>query len=136
MGNITIEDSCDCPMPCNSIFYSFSIESSEFDPTELCPNIISKLEDKHFLMKPFYEHQSPPKFVRNLMKIKTNVSAKPMDYCKKNLKYRAEVTFKLASNSMSVIVMSSRLSFFDKMSSFGKKWKYEMKVLYFVSSHR
>ena len=120
MDNSTIEDSCDCPMQCNSISYSFSIESSEFDPTELCPDIISKLEDKDFLMKPFYEHQSPPKFVRNLMKIKTNASDRPMDYCKKNLKYRAEVTFKLASNSMSVIVMSSRLSFFDKMSSFGK----------------
>ena len=59
--------------------------------------------------------------------IKYNVSKDPIDYCKKNLKYRAEVIFRLATDSLSVTVMSRRLSFFDKMSAFGKLM---LKIIY------
>ena len=54
------------------------------------------------------------------MKIKNNVSEDAQEYCKKNLQYRAELIFKMATDSVSVTVMSQRLSFFDKMSAFGK----------------
>ena len=125
MDNDALEENCDCPMECNSISYSFNIESKEFDPKEVCPNIMGGLNDiaryDNFVMKPFYKQKYPVKFVRKLMKIKSNVSDTDMAYCKKNLEYRSEVIFQLATNTMSVTVLSSRLSFFDKMSSFGMK---------------
>ena len=68
-----------------------------------------------------YAHKIPPQFERKLIEIKNNVSSDQVDYCKRNLQYRAMVIFRLATDSMSVTVMSSRLSFFDKMSAFGKK---------------
>ena len=67
-----------------------------------------------------YAHKIPPQFERKLIEIKNNVSSDQVDYCKRNLQYRAMVIFRLATDSMSVTVMSSRLSFFDKMSAFGK----------------
>ena len=116
MKNITSEKYCDCPMECNSISYSFSVKSTKFDETEMCQREGIKA---NFLMKEFYEHKYPPKYVRKLIELKDNVSSDTMDYCKKNLQYRAEAIFRLATDSMSVTVMSRRLSFFDKMSAFG-----------------
>ena len=69
-------------------------------------------------MKPFYEHRFPSDFVRTLLKIKNKDGIENVvDYCEKNLEFRAEVIFRLATDTMPVTVMSSRLSFFDKMSS-------------------
>ena len=114
-----LETTCDCPLECNSITYSFSVVSSPLDPKELCPPEGDGWESsKSFLMEPFYKN--PPKFLRKLMKIKSNVSEDAMDYCKRSIKYRAVVIFRLATDSMSVTVMSQRLTFFDKMSAFGK----------------
>ena len=124
MKNTTPELSCDCPMECNTLSYSFSIVTTPFDGEVLCPELMTKydLED-NFLLKPFYDMYdsgSPPEFVRKLLKIKNNVSYDPMEYCKKHLEYRAEVNFKLVTDTMSVTVLSRRLSFFDKMSAFGE----------------
>ena len=112
-------------MECNTISYSFSIVSTPFDPEELCQyifdgymNFLWRAGD--FLMRPFYENKYPPRLIRKLMKAKNNVSNDAMEYCKSNLQYRAVVTFQLATDSMSVTVMSQRLTFYDKMSAFGK----------------
>ena len=70
-------------------------------------------------MKPFYENKFPPQFIRRLKQFKDNSSSQEQDYCKKNIQYRAEVIFRMATDTMSVTVMSPRLSFFDKMSAFG-----------------
>ena len=111
---------CNCPMECNTLSYSFSHVSRPLDPEEECPpEVYDSTHD--FLMKPFYENPFPSKYVRRLMKIRNNISDEPMDYCKRNLRYRAEVTFKLATDTIPVTVISGRLSFFDKMSAFGKK---------------
>ena len=66
-------------------------------------------------MKPFYDNI----FERTMIRMKYNMSN--VEYCKTQLKYRAEVTFRLATDSMSVTVMSRRLTFYDKMSAFGNK---------------
>ena len=55
-----------------------------------------------------------------LMFIKENISIDAVDDCNRNLQYRAEVIFKLVTDTLSVTVISRRLSFFDKMSAFGK----------------
>ena len=58
--------------------------------------------------------------LRELNKFKNNVSEISLDeHCKKNLRFRAEVIFRLATDSMDVTVISRRLSFFDMMSAFG-----------------
>ena len=118
----TPEWTCDCPVECKSISYSFSIVSTPLGPEESCPPHASWRDG--VLMSPFYEQESPPKFVKKLIDMRNNISH-DFDYdemeesCKKNLQYRAEVIFRLATDSMSVTIMSRRLSFFDKLSAFG-----------------
>ena len=112
MKNTPEDWTCDCPVECNYISYSFSLVSTPFDPEELCPrNMVSE----NFLMKPFYQNRVG----RAMIKMKNNIT--DIEYCKQHLKYRAEVIFRLATDSISVTVMSRRLSFFDKMSAFGDK---------------
>ena len=118
MDNVDIEKSCDCPIECSSISYSFRAVSIPFNFAEMCPPQSEAYGD--FLMKPFYENKFPPQIVRKLWKIKHNYSDDGREFCKAYLRHRAEVTFKLATDYMSVTVMSKRLSFFDKLSSFGK----------------
>ena len=117
MDNVTVEDNCDCPMECNSISYSFNLVSTPFDPQLMCP---SPKSTDDFLLKDFYDNKFPPKYVRKLIEFKDNVSSQDRDYCTRNIQFRADVVFRLATNSMPVTVISRRLSFFDKMSSFGE----------------
>ena len=56
-----------------------------------------------------------------------NESSDEADICKRMLPYRAQVTFRLATDTVSVTVRSRRLSFFDKISGFGNKifsWRF------------
>ena len=117
MDNAKVDDFCDCPMECNSISYSYRIVSTPFDPDEMCQ--INTSRDQ-FLMKEFYMNPSPPKFVRRINAIRENISASEWEICRKNIQYRAEIIFRVATNTLSVTVMSRRLSFFDKLSAFGK----------------
>ena len=122
----TPEWTCDCPVECKSISYSFSIVSTPFNPEEACPTSNDAFWRDDVLLRPFYEeNESPPKFVKKLINMRNNISLDVDDRyqmeesCKKNLQYRAEVIFQLATDSMSVTIMSRRLSFFDKLSAFG-----------------
>ena len=111
---------CNCPMECSSISYSFRVVSTKFEEKDMCENVGKKGK---FWTKEFEspDQKNPPQFIRKLIKLKNNsISANAEEYCKRNLQYRAEVIFRMATDSMSVTVMSSRLSFFDKMSAFGK----------------
>ena len=116
MKNISIEKTCNCPIECSSIGYSFSIVSTPFDSEGMCPRNVGSEE---FLMKQFYENQFPTKYVRKLIEFKKNVSSDEDENCKNNIQYRAEAIFRLATNTMSVTVMSKRLSFFEQLSTFG-----------------
>ena len=102
-------------MGCNELSYSFSFVSTPLDRDELCTQT-----EYGSLMWSFYQNKYPPQHVRTLLKIKSNISDDAEEYCRKNLEYRAEVIFRMAIDSMPVTVMSSRLSFFDKMSAFGE----------------
>ena len=117
--NVIIEENnCDCPMECNSISYSFTLVSTPFDPEGMCP--LQATKNNKFLMKEFYVNESPPIFIRNLIHFVDNSSVvSSKDLCMRNLQYRAEVIFRLATDTISVTVMSRRLSFFDKLSDFG-----------------
>ena len=109
------KNSCNCPMECDSVSYFSYLVSSPFKPDELCPT----KEPEEGLMKEFYVHKNPPQLIRNLEFYTSNTSSQEQDYCKKNIQYRAEVNFQLATNTMSVTVITRRLSFFDKLSGFG-----------------
>ena len=100
-------------MECTSISYSFRVVSTKFDEKEICQSTEDTLKDQ------FNYHKFPRQFIRKLIKIKNNVSEDEISYCTRNLKYRAQAIFRLETDSMSVTVMSRRLSFFDKMSAFG-----------------
>ena len=122
MESLETEENCTCPMECNSITYSFNIVSTPFDPVKMCP---SKKRTNAFLMKEFYgsalHYRFPTKYVRRIIGIRDNTSYGDDDICKEKIKYRAEIIFRLATNAMSVTVMSRRLSFFDQLSAFGRK---------------
>ena len=115
MKNTPTDWTCDCPVECNYISYSFSLVSTPFNPEELCPR---DMVSEDFLMKPFYQNRVG----RAMIKMKNNITE--IEYCKQHLKYRAEVIFRLATDSIDVTVMSRRLSFFDKMSAFGERTNY------------
>ena len=125
-GNICFENvmknrsknNCDvtkCPMDCNSISYSYSIVSTPFKETELCSKT-----GKDSIFEEFYNNPFPPSFMTKARTYFYNENSKPSDLCRKYLPYRAEVSFRLATDTVSVIVRTRRLSFFDKLSAFGK----------------
>ena len=117
MDNFT-DENCDCPMECNSISYTFSIVSTPFDSWKMCPR---KMGTKDLLMKEFYKRKFPPMFIRKLNQVENkNISIDDENICKKNIQYRAEIIFRIATNTLSVTVMSRRLSFFDQLSAFGR----------------
>ena len=125
MKNFTLEKNCDCPLDCDSITYSYSLVSSPLKEDELCAN---KQRSPTPLMTDFYQKPFPKLFIRLLEKYAKNISADPFEICSKYLKYRAVVIFKLATNEVSVTITSRRLSFFDKLSGFGKKSIYPKKI--------
>ena len=116
MENVTVRENCDCPIECDSIIYTFTLVSTPFDTQKMCPRA-ARNDD---LMKPFYDYRYPHNFVRRLIFLRNNISSQDNDYCKRQIKYRAEIVFRLATNTMPVTVISRRLSFFDKMSAFGE----------------
>ena len=124
-GNICFEnvmknhskDNCDvtkCPMDCNFISYSYSIISTPFKEAEHCSN-----DGKDSIFDEFYKNPFPPRFMTRARTFFFNESSRPSDQCAKYLPYRAEVTFRLATDTVSVTVRTRRLSFFDKLSAFG-----------------
>ena len=108
---------CDCPLECSSINYSYYYVSSPFNFEEICP---WTLTSENFLMKEFYQYPMPPQLMRDIKGYYFNITSDQADICKIKSQYRAEVIFRLATNTMTVTVTSRRLSFFDKLSSFGK----------------
>ena len=115
MKNFTLQKKCDCPLDCNSITYSYSLVSSPLKEDELCAQ-----KSPTPLLKDFYEKPFPKLFIRKLRKYAKNISADTFEICSKYLKYRAVVIFQLATNDVSVTITSRRLSFFDKLSGFGR----------------
>ena len=74
-------------------------------------------------MKEFYVHQPVPDLLRKMESLASNTSKTLQDICKKSINYRAKVIFRLATDTMTVTTTSKRLSFFDKLSGFGKNIK-------------
>ena len=103
-------------MECNSISYSYSFVTRPFDFKEMC---FREKGSKDFLMKPLYKNKFPDQYVRRLTQFKLNVPSSEIEYCKREIQYRAEVKFFLATDSVSVTDMTRRLSSFDKLSAFG-----------------
>ena len=118
MKNFILQKKCDCPLDCDSITYSYSLVSSRLKEDELCT---ANQNSPTPLMTDFYERPFPKLFIRQIEKYAKNISADPYEICSKYLKYKAVVTFQLATNDVSVTITSRRLSFFDKLSGFGKK---------------
>ena len=114
MKNFALEKGCDCPAECDSITYSYSLYSSPFNYDLLC--------GRSPLMTAFDKEPFPKLFIQKLRMFAKNISSDTTENCKKYLKYRALVTFRLATQDISLTVMSKRLTFFDKLSAFGKKY--------------
>ena len=116
MANDTLDEQCSCPMECDSITYSFNVVSTPFNEKGLCSG---QQKNPNPLMSEFYKKPFPKLYVRKLKKMTKNETDSVRDICFTNIQYRAEVSFKLATNNIAVTVTSKRLSFFDKLSGFG-----------------
>ena len=116
MANSSLEKNCDCPLECDHNGYSFSLVSKPLDTDEMCSIGVQDNAMKEFYRKPF-----PPTFIRILRNAAYNETMDSMEICKRNVQYRAELTFQLAANTLPVTIISRRMSFFDKLSGFGKK---------------
>ena len=117
MKNFTLEKECDCPVDCDSITYSYSLYSTPFNYDYFCSG---SLKNPTPLMKGFYKEPFPKIFIRKLRMLVKNISDDTLENCKRYLKYRALVTFRLGTNDVAVTVKSKRLTFFDRLSAFGK----------------
>lgn len=80
-------------------------------------------------MSEFYKKPFPKPFVRKLEKFVFNETDDTREICKRNVQYRAQIMFKLATNNIAVTVTSKRLSFFDKLSGFGRNFEFLNYVL-------
>ena len=116
MGNVTYEEECNCPLECDALNYSYYYVSSPFDPVEMCP---SNILTEDYLMKESYKNPMPSQLLRKMEKYAYNSTDDMEDLCRISIKYKAEVIFRLATNTMAVTLTSRRLSFFDKLSGFG-----------------
>ena len=74
----------------------------------------TKIGAKDFLMRGYYINKSPPEMARKIRMFVLNKTSDVGEICKSRIPYRAEVNFRLATDSVSVTVSSRRLSFFDK----------------------
>ena len=113
-------------MECDSISYSFSLVSTPFNELGLCPG---KMGLNPAAMSEFYRKPFQKSFIRKLKKFIFNETESTSEHCKINVKYRAEIIFKLATNNIAVTVTSKRLSFFDKLSGFGRSFKFSIITL-------
>ena len=91
--------------------------STPFDKKELCK---ANKDKSNPLISEFYEHPFPKRFIRKLEFLIRNISEDPETICEKDVQFKAEVIFRIATNDVSVTVVTRRLSFFDKVSAFGK----------------
>ena len=106
---------CDCPVDCDTVTYSYSIVSTPMTEEKECTTTGGGSD---FLE--FFDHPFPPLFVLRAEEfMNMSSTSRLVDQCKKMLPYRAKVTFRLTSDTVSVTVRSKRLSFFDKLSGFG-----------------
>ena len=118
MKNAQIIEKCNCPLECEAITYDYEYVSTPFDPDVMCPNLAGKAN----LMKDYYDNPLPSKMSRNMMAyFNFSPPKSDSDVCKHDIQFRAMVIFRLATDTMTVTTTSRRLSFFDKLSSFGKK---------------
>ena len=107
-------------MECDSISYSFTVVSTPFNEIGLCAGGLDKPTP---LMSEFYGKPFPKVFIRKLKRFMNNETDSTIELCKRNIKYRAEIILKLATNKIAVTVTTKRLSFFDKLSGFGMNLK-------------
>ena len=118
MKNVSSSQGCDCPMDCESVSYSYSIVSEPFIEEEQCP---TKNNNGVSIFKEFYSTPFPRGFIRKARFYMGSMNSSDEDYlCKRLLPFRALVTFRLATDTVTVTTRTRRLSFFDKLSAFGR----------------
>ena len=121
LANVSASHNCNCPIDCDSVSYSYSIVSIPINPVAQCPSFRrSKSWKLKSIFKEFYIKPSPPMFIQRVRSfLNITATSDEAELCKRLLPYRAEVTFRMATDTVSVTVRSKRLTFFDKLSAFG-----------------
>ena len=106
-----------------SIRYTYSVSSTAFDIDILCNE-----NNGDPIAKSFYNslgkdpNAYPPKFIRRFEQVVYGKDINFEDICRENLKGMAIVKFQLASQIISRIKKTKRVSFSDQLSNIGKSF--------------
>ena len=118
-SNSTID--CNCPFDCATTRYAYSVSSTAFDPIVLCnPNNKDSLAQalNQYLGK--NDMAYPPKFIRRFEQVVYDRDIGEDKICQENLKGMAIVKFQLASQIITRIKKTQRVTFADQLSNIGK----------------
>ena len=107
--------------------YSYSVSSTAFDSDVLCNKknrdnqLAQAFTDYLGLDEVRHGHAHPPLFIRRFEQVVYGKDIGDESICRENLKGLAIVKFQLASEIISRITKTKRVSFSDHLSNIGKK---------------
>ena len=102
------------------IRYSYSVSSTAFDIDVLCDkNNNDPLAESFFASLGNNANAYPPKFIRRFEQVVYGKEINSNDICKENLKGMAIVKFQLASQIITRIKKTKRVTFSDHVSNIG-----------------
>ena len=107
-----------CPQECTKMLYTASISSEPFDWQGMC-------EDKndnyrlYFDPNPFYQYSQPIGILKSYEQMVFNKNMSYLEFCKETLKRIAVVRIKLASNTVTAIKRSKRVTITGHIANIG-----------------
>ena len=118
MKNTTYLESCQehCPQECTKIMYTSSVSSEPFDVEGLCDEKYWSTYDPHF----FFIKGNPNGLVRNFEAIVNGKDMSRQEFCKSTLQRIAIVQIRLASNLVTAIKRSQRVTLTGHIANIGK----------------
>ena len=111
--------SCVCPPSCDAVTYSYFSSAKWLDPKLLCPR--KNIKENNIFFSFYGSDVLPKKFVGWYNKIVNKKELDNYENCRKNIKYRALVNFRLAGELVSRTTQDLRHSLADKISNFGEE---------------
>ena len=118
MKNTTYLESCQehCPQECTKIMYTSSVSSEPFDVEGLCDEKYWPAYDPHF----FFIKGNPNGLVRNFEAIVNGKDMSRQEFCKSTLQRIAIVQIRLASNLVTAIKRSQRVTLTGHIANIGE----------------
>ena len=106
-----------CPQECTKMLYTTSISSEPFDWQGMCDQDLNYV--LYFDPNPFYQYSQPIGIIKSYEQMVFNKNMSNLEFCKETLKRLAVVRIKLASNTVTAIKRSKRVTITGHISNIG-----------------